>query len=156
MAQKAGLKANLVLVQTSDNGTAALKLPAISFNHCIVKVNLDGKDYFLELTNKFLPFKAMPRSLYNAKALVISFDKAENEKQGIINLTFNNALKTVSQTKTIINVEDNVKKYTHIHTINGGRKSYYNEMFSESTTEDYRKKEFEEEYNDKLNKVVTL
>lgn len=156
LAQKAGLKANLVLVQTSDNGTAALKLPAISFNHCIVKVILDGKDYFLELTDKFLPFKAMPRSLYNAKALVISFDKAENEKQGIISINFNNALKNVSETKTVINVEDNVKKYTHIHTVKGGRKSYYNEMFSESTTEDYRKKEFEENLNEKLNKVVSL
>jgi predicted Zn-dependent protease len=156
MAQRAGLKANLVLVQTNDNGIEALKLPAISFNHCIVKVAIDGKEYFLEMTNNYLPFKAMPLSLYKAKALVISFDKSENEKSGLINLPFDNALKNVAQTQTIVTIEDNVKKYTNTHTIKGGNKSYYNELFSAATTEDYRKKEFEEDINNRLNKVISL
>jgi Tfp pilus assembly protein PilF len=81
LAQNAGLKANLVLVLTNDNGYKSMPLPSIDFNHCIVKTNIDGNDVFLELTDKYLPFKALPKSLFNANALVVSFDKSVNEKQ---------------------------------------------------------------------------
>ena len=156
MAQKAGLKANLVLVLTNDNGRESLKLPAIDFNHCIVKVKLDNKDYFLELTNKYLPFKALPLSLYKAKALVVSFDKAENEKSEVINIPFDNTVRNIKKTSTTINVEDNVKNYSNVHKIKGQSKAYYNELFSEATTEDVRRKEVEEDINNKLNKVISL
>ncbi|QYJ68035.1 transglutaminase domain-containing protein [Flavobacterium litorale] len=156
MAQKAGLKANLVLVLTSDNGTEGLKLPAINFNHCIVKVNFEDKDYFIELTDKYLPFKTMPMSLYNAKALVVSFDKKENEKSKVINVPANNKRQNIKTTTTTIKVADDVKYYTSRHQVKGLANSYYNELFSEATTADVRNKEFEESINSKLNKVVLL
>lgn len=156
MAEKAGLKANLVLVLTADNGTESLTLPSINFNHCIVKVNMAGKEHFIELTNRYMPFKAMPLSLYKAKALVVSFDKAENEKASIINIPNTNALKNVLSTTTVVNVDDNSKRVVSTHTIQGTTKSYYNELFSDATTEDVRKKQFEEDINSRLNKVISL
>lgn len=156
LAKKAGLRANLVLVQTNDNGIYSPKLPSLSFNHCIVKVTIDDKDYFLEMTNKYLPFKALPLNLYKAKALVISLNKLENEKSGIINLPFDTALKNRQLSSTTIDVEDNIKRYTSTHTVTGSLKSYYNELFSDAVTEDYKNKQLEENINSALNKVITL
>lgn len=156
LSQLAGMKANLVLVTTNDNGFTSMLLPSNDFNHCIVKVAIDGKDYFLELTDKYLPFKALPSSLYNANALVISFDKTENEKSKIIAIPFDNALKNVTNAVTAMTIDDKSKSFTNTFTISGANKSYYNEMFSDATTEDVRKKRIEEDYNSKLKKVVSL
>src|ERR1044072_5778066 len=71
LAKMAGLKANLVLCLTSDNGTKAMLLPNKDFNHCIVKVMIDGKEQFLELTDKYLPYKALPTTLVEATVLEI-------------------------------------------------------------------------------------
>jgi len=152
----AGLKANLVLVTTNDNGFTSMLLPSNDFNHCIVKVNIDNKEYFLELTDKYLPFKALPSSLYHANALVISFDKAENEKSKIIAIPFDNALKNISKSSTVVTIDEKSKNFVNTFTVEGANKSYYNELFSEATTEDVRKKKIEEDYNAKLKKVVSL
>jgi hypothetical protein len=156
LAQHAGLKANLVLVLTNDNGINTLKLPTVNFNHCIVKVNLEGKDYFLEMTNSYLPFKALPMSLYKAKALVISFDKSENQKSGIINIPFDNVLSNSLVTATVIDITDNAKKFTTSHLVKGAVKPYYSELFSDKTTDDYRRQEMEKDMNSKLNKSVNF
>ncbi len=156
LSQLAGLKANLVLVSTNDNGFTAMSLPSNDFNHCIVKVLLDNKEQFLELTDKYLPFKALPSSLFHANALVISFDKAENEKSKIISIPFDNALRNIANSTSVITIDEKSKNYVNTFTIQGANKSYYNELFSDATTEDVRKKKFEEDYNAKLKKVVTL
>ncbi|MEO5778040.1 MAG: transglutaminase-like domain-containing protein [Flavobacterium sp.] len=156
LAQNAGLKSNLVLVSTNNNGFKNMPLPANDFNHCIVKTSIDGKDVFLELTDKYLPYKALPKSLYNANALIISFDKAENEKSSLIKIPFDNALKNEIITNSIVNLTD--KEVTLINTqkIIGTDKSYFNELFSNATSDDVRKKELEEDYNSKLNKNIKL
>lgn len=156
LAQNAGLKANLVLVSTNDNGYKNMPLPAIDFNHCIVRTNLNGKDVFLELTDKYLPFKVLPMSLYNANALVVSFDKSENEKSSLIKIPFDNAGKNEVFTNSIINLTDDEITFTNTHKINGVNKTYFNELFSNATSEDVRKKELEEDYNAKLKKNIKL
>lgn len=146
----AGIKSNLVLVLTSDNGYSALKLPGLGFNHCIVKVQLDNKEYFLELTDKYLPFKAMPMSLVNASALIVSFDKAENEVTQLISLSENNAIVNASNTKVVMNIGDNAKDFVVTQNPVGSIKSFYNELFSNSYTDDVRKKKLEEDINTRL------
>lgn len=74
LAKEAELNANLVLVETSEYGRNSLVLPSTSFNHCIVKVMLNGDVQFLELTDKYLPFRALPTSLRGASILEIPFD----------------------------------------------------------------------------------
>jgi len=73
LGRKAGLKVNLVLVLTNDNGINNLVMPSIGFNHAIAKVMLDGKEQFLELTDKYLPFKSLPTGLKNATVLEIPY-----------------------------------------------------------------------------------
>ncbi|WP_116788103.1 transglutaminase domain-containing protein [Flavobacterium psychrotrophum] len=156
MAERAGLKANLVLVQTNDLGTEALVLPSVSFNHCIVRVFLNGKEQFLEMTDNYLPFKALPSSLYRAKALVISFDKAENEKSTLISLPFTNALPSTINSLSKITIDDVSKKFENTHIVSGAHKAYYSQAFSDATTADVRKKDFEEDFNSKLSKNVVF
>ena len=156
LAQLAGIKANLVLVLTNDNGFSSMLLPNNNFNHCIVKVILDNKNYFLELTDKYLPFKALPQNLYHASALVISFDKAENETSKLINIPFENNLKNSIHTVTQVTINEKEKVFLNKTTIEGSYKSYYNELFSSSTSEDVRKKKLEEGYNSSLKKVLNL
>lgn len=156
LSQLSGLKANLVLVTTNENGFKSMMLPSKEFNHCIVKVLIDGKDYFLELTDNFLPFKALPINLYKANALVISFDKSENEKAKIISIPFDNALKASVNSTTTITVDDKSKKFVNTIKVEGANKAYYNELFSNVTSDDIRKKSLEDDYNARLKKVVTL
>ena len=56
LARAAGLNANLVLINTRNNGQYDVLLPSLNFNHCIVKVLIDNKPVFLELTDPNLPF----------------------------------------------------------------------------------------------------
>ena len=58
LCRKSGIKANLVLLNSRRNGKNRLALPSIAFNHCIAQLEVDGKTYFLELTDKRLPFGA--------------------------------------------------------------------------------------------------
>lgn len=71
MGKEVGLKANLVLVNTRDNGENVMTQPTIGFNHCIVKLEADGKPYIIELTDQKLSFAAMPSILKNSSCLVI-------------------------------------------------------------------------------------
>lgn len=86
LARMADLKCNLVLVLTSDNGRNDLVLPSTDFNHCIVEVNIDGKNRFLELTDKYLPFKSLPTNLRGATALEIPFNSDGKETYDLIKL----------------------------------------------------------------------
>ncbi|WP_264521472.1 DUF3857 domain-containing protein [Flavobacterium sp. N1994] len=156
LAQLANVKANLVLVSTNNNSAQLMSLPSREFNHCIVKAIIDGKEVFLELTDKYLPFKALPISLYKANALVISFDKAENEKSSIIKIPFDSAIKNEIITNSVVNLSENEITLTNTHKVIGASKAYFNELFSEATTDDVRKKELEEDYNAKLKKNIKL
>jgi hypothetical protein len=71
MGKEVGLKANLVLVNTRDNGENIMNQPTIGFNHCIVKLEADGKPYIIELTDQKLSFASMPSSLKNSSCLII-------------------------------------------------------------------------------------
>jgi len=59
LAKEVGLDAKLVLVNTKDQGVGQMMLPAIDFNHCIIKVNTEGKERYLELTYGYLPFNSL-------------------------------------------------------------------------------------------------
>lgn len=71
MCDLRGIDANLVLVSTRDQARTDLALPGTGFNHCIAKVGLEGKDYFVELTDENLPFGTGDVSVNNSFAVVI-------------------------------------------------------------------------------------
>ncbi|MEL6926917.1 MAG: transglutaminase domain-containing protein, partial [Bacteroidota bacterium] len=56
IARAAGLKVNLVLINTANNGKNSVVLPSLNFNHCIVKAYTDSGSKYLELTDPNLPY----------------------------------------------------------------------------------------------------
>ncbi len=74
MCKEVGIKANLLLVDTKDNGREHLNLPSIAFNHCIARAICDGKPYYVELTNQKLSFTSLPEMDVNARVLLIPND----------------------------------------------------------------------------------
>jgi hypothetical protein len=56
MCKEVGINSNLVLISTRNYGNHTMPLPVIDFNHCIAQLNVEGKTYFMELTDKELPF----------------------------------------------------------------------------------------------------
>ncbi|QHL87262.1 DUF3857 domain-containing protein [Nibribacter ruber] len=75
MCREAGVPAQLVLVNTRDNGLYDLTLPSIDFNHCIAKVTLPGKETYVELTSNFLPFGTFHQSMLKSGILEIDDEK---------------------------------------------------------------------------------
>ncbi|HTH83089.1 MAG TPA: DUF3857 domain-containing protein [Mucilaginibacter sp.] len=71
MCKEAGIKAQLVLVKTRNFGLNSMVLPTIDFNHCMAKVNLNNKDYYFELTSKYLPVSFMYTQYVNSSILEI-------------------------------------------------------------------------------------
>jgi transglutaminase-like putative cysteine protease len=74
MAREAGLEANLVLLNTRDNGEESLNLPSVDFNHCIVKVKAGSQVWHLELTDSNLPFGSLPNGDIGGLALEIPYN----------------------------------------------------------------------------------
>lgn len=150
----AGLKSNLVLVLTNDKGFNTMPLPTNEFNHCIVRVMIDNVETFLELTDKYLPFRALPSSLFKANALVISFDKTQ--KSELIKIPFNGAIECKINSTTTVSIDEKEKKFVSTETVQGATKAYYNELYSPSTTDDIRTKAIEEDFNGRLKKIIKL
>lgn len=74
LCRASGIDANLVLISTRDNGRKQLTLPTINFNHCIAQLNVDGKAYYLELTDPYLPFGAAESADLQSNILPIPFN----------------------------------------------------------------------------------
>ncbi|NRB60314.1 MAG: DUF3857 domain-containing protein [Winogradskyella sp.] len=149
LAKMAELESNLVLILTSDYGRNSLVLPSTDFNHCIVKVMIDGKPQFMELTSKYLPYKTLPTSLRGATALEIPFDSEKiSTKYQLKHLDNVSRKKSLIDNDVVINVtKDNLNLDITTH-VKGHNVSYYNEVFSEpneeviktSMTDDYKGK----------------
>jgi hypothetical protein len=74
MCKELGLKANLILVDTRDNGEKHLNLPSVDFNHCIAQLQVAGKTYYIELTDQKLSFSSIPHVDLNSNILFIPRD----------------------------------------------------------------------------------
>ncbi len=134
LAKKAELQANLVLVSTSNLGKKYLVLPSRNFNHCIIKVVLDGKDQYLELTDKYLPFLSKPTSLIGAQALVIP-ESSENFDGGELFSLFDgiktNNIRQVD-VKYTISKDDQLINVTS-RSLNNN--AYYRELLEQKNSE---------------------
>ncbi|MFD0993488.1 DUF3858 domain-containing protein [Tenacibaculum geojense] len=72
--QAVGIESYLVVLSTRDNGHPTKLYPIIKdFNYVIVKAVIDNKNYFLDATDKFLPFGEVPMRCLNGEARVLDF-----------------------------------------------------------------------------------
>ncbi|MBI3260277.1 MAG: hypothetical protein HYZ54_12525 [Ignavibacteriae bacterium] len=101
LAEKVGIKSNIILVNTKDNGTMQYDLPSIEFNHCMVKMNIDNTDYFLELTSDMNGFKTVGNRVLNACYLEIG----ENAANSIQRINPNTRVLNSTIRKTVMNFE---------------------------------------------------
>jgi hypothetical protein len=139
LGRKADLDVNLVLISTSDNGQNSLVLPSTGFNHCIAKVMLDGETQYVELTNKFLPFKTIPTSLENALALDIPIDSESNTISELYTLKNVNQTKSVLKVAVELKVKDEEKEMKVTISSKGKTSSYYRSLLSEKNNEILKK-----------------
>ena len=77
LCREAGYKANLLLVDTRNNGEQDLFLPSIGFNHAIAKVYVDSTFYIVELTSDLNAFSTMGRTLKKSFVLEINGTNSE-------------------------------------------------------------------------------
>ncbi|MFY0604598.1 MAG: DUF3857 domain-containing protein [Flavobacteriaceae bacterium] len=74
--QSAGIECYHVLLSTRGNGIPSKKYPEFSrFNYLIIKAIINDKEYFLDATNKLLPFGQVPDRCLNGEARIISKNK---------------------------------------------------------------------------------
>ncbi len=104
MCKAVGVDAHLVLVNSKNNGFNEIVLPGIEFNHCIAKANLDGEEYYLELTDDNLPFGALYPSVNNA--FILDITKKEGQPSAAGYLTDPNRLKNSVSRKATVTFED--------------------------------------------------
>lgn len=74
--QAADLESYVVMISTRENGIPTKLYPIITdFNYLVVKVMINGNAYFLDATDKFLPFGLVPFKCLNGEARVMDFEK---------------------------------------------------------------------------------
>lgn len=155
LARKAGLNTNLVLVNTRNNGENNMPLPTINFDHCIIKIDLEGESFFQELTNSKLPFGYLPQVVQNAQALVIPNKGVSGQKEELITIPARkNAKELIKRTADIKIEEDKIVCSTTVN-VNGDGASDYRYYFTGLTQEELDEKvqETTSSYFDKSTKV---
>ncbi|MDT7831644.1 hypothetical protein RQM59_04590 [Flavobacteriaceae bacterium S356] len=71
-------KPKVVLLSNREERKLNKLFPAISeFNYLIVLLKIDGKDYFLDASDKLLPFGLVPFDCLNGEARIFDFDAKE-------------------------------------------------------------------------------
>ncbi len=139
LAKKAEVPTNLVLISTSDLGLHNLVLPSTEFNHCIVRVDLDGKEQYLELTDKNLSFKTLPVSLENALALNIPYLSSDDNKEDLLVLTNLNQNKTIIKNTIDLNINNDTQTLKTTVLTTGKLNSTYRDLLSEKNEEKLQK-----------------
>jgi len=129
LCKEAGIKANLVLISTRNNGNNTMLLPAIDFNHCIAQLNLDNKSYYLELTDNTLPFGAAMEVDLNSEILPIPMAD-ENFGDKLIRMEMPFRRKNSMNRFHTVNFNNNDMQIT--------RKSISYEAFASELRETYR------------------
>jgi hypothetical protein len=91
LLQKAGFEVDMILLSTRDHGFVREPYPmARQFNYTVCVVRFDGKDIFVDATEKHLPINVLPQRCLNGRGLVIS-----NKNFGWIPLDTKTKMKTV-------------------------------------------------------------
>lgn len=129
MCRRVGIKANLVLILTRDNGNNILPLPANSFNHCIARLEIGGKTYYLELTDNKLPFGSALEVDLQSPILPIPYgNEAMGEKLLKMDMPFRTTNLTKRKTEMSFANNDIITKVTSIRygsSASGFRHAYF-------------------------------
>lgn len=155
LAREAGLSANLVLLNTHDNGSNDLILPSLDFNHCIVSVMVDGKKMFLELTQPYLPFGYVSDYDMEAAALEIPYVFSATDNPELFKLPAQNYKPNIRAYTSEVEVQGrNLNFTTHAH-LKGSISAKYHDRFIDKTEKDI-KDDFQESVSKISSNPVTI
>ena len=135
MLKKAEIKADPVLLSTTDNGKAYEMYPLIKkFNYVVAKVTINDKVYMLDASQKKLGFNYLPQYCYNGYGRLI------NETPTLVNL-FADSLKESKVTSIFISNTEDGKNLNGSFTSNLGYYESYNlrEDIKENEIDNYFK-----------------
>lgn len=157
MAKEASLDANLVLVDTRDQGdNNVTDLPTIDFNHCIAQLKTPTNNYFVELTDNDLPFGNMSHKLIGSNGLFIPKDGNQTNSTTLIKL--NSALARtnadIRTTTLVLNNDGSASVQRDVLRI-GAETSRIRNNYRDKSEED-RKKEQLKYLSDEFNTKVDL
>jgi tetratricopeptide (TPR) repeat protein len=156
MAKEVGLNANLVLVDTRDNGDNPMPLPYIGFNHCIAGLTLaDGKKYLLELTDNRNPFGAMSWKLVNSNGLMIPKDGETTNAAALEKLDYKSRTMNFVSRISTINFEGANVTIDRLYRRLGAEASSTRNNWVDVGEED-RRKDFTSNLSSEFNKKITL
>jgi len=141
MCRKTGIQANLVLIITRDNGENILPLPANRFNHCIAQFVIDGRTYYVELTDNRLSFGSAIEFDLHSWILPIPYGDEKGVGDNILkmDMPFRTSNSLVRETNFKIENNDVITLTKTIRT--GSRASYLRQLYADLGQED-RLKEF--------------
>ena len=156
LGRMAELDTNLVLILTADNGQNALVLPSQDFNHCIAKVNLDGEEQYLELTDKYLPFQSLPQTLHKATALEIPYSTSNmSTTYDLFKLDEVSHAPTLFRSQVDVKVTDEHLKLNIDSEFTGHITSYYESVLADPNFE-VVKKSIYDDFNNRIKEDFVL
>ena len=155
MAKEAGLDANLVLVDTRDEGENSLDLPFIGFNHCIAQLNDHDNTYYIELTDNQLPFKSMENSLIKANGLMIPKDGAQTNNAQLFKINTNSRTPNLVYRKSTLVLEDNKALISRSSCRIGAETSGTRNSYRNKSDED-KKKDLTKSLTSEFNNPISL
>ncbi len=135
LCREVGINANLVLMQTRDNGKNITSLPTVGFNHCIARLNIEDQIYYLELTNNKLPFGAAIEIDLQSQILPIPY---KNENIGSQLLLMDMPLRKTNEIirNKNITIDGNNMELICKNISTGELASYYRSKFEDMGAED--------------------
>lgn len=135
LCREVGINANLVLIQTRDNGKNVMSLPTVGFNHCIAQLNIDDEIYYLELTNSKLPFRTALEIDLQSCILPIPY-KNETIGSELLLMEMPSRKKNTMIRHKFITMNDNNMEIITQNTATGERASFYRLTFEDMGAED--------------------
>jgi|GEM_PF-2354004 len=133
VAEEMGLNANLVLINTRDNGEQSVMLPSLNFNHCIVQVEVDSEAIYLELTDNFLPFGSY-YSYHEGSPILIIDDK--NQSATLEYLPLNRNIDATISRDTKISVDsDGLQMIADVELVGTEAATFYSTYYNLETSD---------------------
>jgi hypothetical protein len=99
-----GLKVEIVLLSTRDNGFVTRLHPSIeNFNYLVIKLRYKGKEYLLDASDKNLPFGLLQFQSLNGEGRALDFRYGKSYWQPIVS-----EIKSYKKTKVFLILKDNL------------------------------------------------
>jgi hypothetical protein len=147
----AKLDAFIVLASTRSKGEPTKLYPVINdFNYLLVKTTINGKDYFLDASKKYLPFGLTPYETLNGEVRVMDFKKGSywqllnpseiSVTNTLTNISISNEGKINSKLRIVKKGYDAISLRSELHSTsqNDYLESY--ESKNDFTINDYKEK----------------